>query len=241
MIKKENKPSINCTLNHRGFTLAETLITLVIVGVVAALTVPTLIHKYRVQQYKSGFQKAYSILGQAVNSMSKDYGSLLTTDMTTSEFKDNLQKYLVCDKRSDYRNSGAIDGKVYYKNKLIKPLYTRYANEGNPYPSFVDPFCTLNNGMLIFVAQWTHPLGATSYIIGADTNGFNKGPNRWGYDFFTFGIYTKKPYMLQPLRYSSCSKNYTGDYPVYNGAACAHYAAMDKNPDDETKGYWDSL
>ena len=31
----------------KGFTLAEVLITLAIIGVVAALTVPTVVHKYQ--------------------------------------------------------------------------------------------------------------------------------------------------------------------------------------------------
>lgn len=44
--------------NKKGFTLAETLITLTIIGVIAALTVPTLISKYQKQQFYAGAVKA---------------------------------------------------------------------------------------------------------------------------------------------------------------------------------------
>lgn len=40
-----------------GFTLAEVLITLGIIGVVAAITIPTLIANTRSQQYRSKFKK----------------------------------------------------------------------------------------------------------------------------------------------------------------------------------------
>ena len=48
-----------------GFTLAEVLITLGIIGVVAAMTIPNLIANTRSAQYRSGFKKAISTLSQA--------------------------------------------------------------------------------------------------------------------------------------------------------------------------------
>ena len=49
-----------------GFTLAEVLITLGIIGVVAAMTMPTLINSTQGAQYKAAFKKALSALSQAV-------------------------------------------------------------------------------------------------------------------------------------------------------------------------------
>lgn len=48
-----------------GFTLAEVLITLVIIGVIAAITVPSLLQTTEDQEYVSGVKKAYSVLSQA--------------------------------------------------------------------------------------------------------------------------------------------------------------------------------
>lgn len=49
----------------KGFTLAEVLITLVIIGVVASMTIPTLMNSTQGTEYKTGFKKAMSTLNQA--------------------------------------------------------------------------------------------------------------------------------------------------------------------------------
>ena len=49
-----------------GFTLAEVLITLGIIGVVAAMTIPTLISNTNGAQFKTAYKKALSTLNQAV-------------------------------------------------------------------------------------------------------------------------------------------------------------------------------
>lgn len=49
-----------------GFTLAEVLVTLGIIGVVAALTIPAVITNYQKQETLSRLKKAYSIVQQAI-------------------------------------------------------------------------------------------------------------------------------------------------------------------------------
>ena len=49
-----------------GFTLAEVLITLGIIGVVAAMTMPTLINSTNGAQYRTAYKKALSVMSQAV-------------------------------------------------------------------------------------------------------------------------------------------------------------------------------
>lgn len=49
-----------------GFTLAEVLITLGIIGVVAAMTIPTLMNQTGQAEFKTGFKKAVSVLNQAI-------------------------------------------------------------------------------------------------------------------------------------------------------------------------------
>ena len=50
----------------KGFTLAEVLITLAIIGVVAALTIPSVIVRTQQQEFKTAAKKAHSVLSQAV-------------------------------------------------------------------------------------------------------------------------------------------------------------------------------
>ena len=49
-----------------GFTLAEVLITLGIIGVVAAMRMPTLMNSTNGAQYRTAYKKALSVLSQAV-------------------------------------------------------------------------------------------------------------------------------------------------------------------------------
>lgn len=49
-----------------GFTLAEVLITLGIIGVVAAMTMPTLMNQTNGAQYKAAYKKALSAISQAI-------------------------------------------------------------------------------------------------------------------------------------------------------------------------------
>ena len=58
--------------HNKGFTLAEVLITLGIIGVVAALTLPSLIANYRKQQYVNSLKAGYSILNNGFRTMMAD-------------------------------------------------------------------------------------------------------------------------------------------------------------------------
>ena len=49
-----------------GFTLAEVLVTLMIIGVIAAMTIPSLMQSTSQQEYKAAFKKAVSMINQAV-------------------------------------------------------------------------------------------------------------------------------------------------------------------------------
>lgn len=57
-----------------GFTLAEVLITLGIIGVVAAMTMPTLIQKNQDKELISRIKKTYSDVSNAIIRAQTDYG-----------------------------------------------------------------------------------------------------------------------------------------------------------------------
>jgi len=69
-----------------GFTLAEVLITLGIIGVVAAMTIPTLMNSTGQAEFKTGFKKAISGLNQAITmnvALADTDFSVLTTGAST--------------------------------------------------------------------------------------------------------------------------------------------------------------
>lgn len=67
----------------RAFTLAEVLITLAIIGVVAALTIPTLVSNYQKTQYVAQLKKFYSTFN---NGMKTYMASMGCDDMRCTDF-----------------------------------------------------------------------------------------------------------------------------------------------------------
>lgn len=68
-----------------GFTLAEVLITLGIIGVVAAMTMPTLMNSTQGAQYKAAYKKALSALSQGVTlNVALDGGSFADVEAGTA-------------------------------------------------------------------------------------------------------------------------------------------------------------
>lgn len=68
-----------------GFTLAEVLITLGIIGIVAALTLPSLITNYREKQRVTQLKKIYSTLQQAFVRAQEAHGELQYWDLTKTD------------------------------------------------------------------------------------------------------------------------------------------------------------
>lgn len=76
----------------RAFTLAEVLITLGIIGVVAAMTMPVLIQKNRANVVETRLQKFYSMINQSLTMAELDYGN--KSDWTPADTQEFFNKYL---------------------------------------------------------------------------------------------------------------------------------------------------
>ena len=77
-----------------AFTLAEVLITLGIIGVVAAMTMPSLINNYQKKQTVTQLKKVYSELAQAAEMAKLEYGDPSLWDYSISG-SDFFKKYLL--------------------------------------------------------------------------------------------------------------------------------------------------
>ena len=82
-----------------GFTLAEVLVTLGIIGVVAALTIPAVITNYQKQETLSRLKKAYSIVQQAIKLSEVENGDIVNwlpdvIDENSRVFENWYLKYL---------------------------------------------------------------------------------------------------------------------------------------------------
>ena len=99
----------NIMMKKNGFTLAEVLITLAIIGVVATMTLPALMTNTAEQQAKTGLKKGINTLTEAAQMNQAidgfDYASLTSTD---TESTDEQSLYALLSKRAsvDYGKSG---------------------------------------------------------------------------------------------------------------------------------------
>ena len=95
-----------------AFTLAEVLITLGIIGVVAAITLPILIQKYQKQVWVNQLKKSVSTWDNGFKMMLADAG---TDNLFDTEFWNNLgvgEDYYdyACDSATDFLAKGAAKG-----------------------------------------------------------------------------------------------------------------------------------
>lgn len=188
--------------NNEGFTLAEVLITLGIIGVVAALTIPNLIANSRAHQLRSRFLKSYSTVQQAFRLMIADEADIdmRNYDRSSNPFYLTFIKYLsgatIC--------GGYVDGNSgEEKAKNASGCYSY--NIGSFYKG-TDPYrylkgiskigdgifnngqILLNDGTLIFFDDGPESEGWVGVPIFIDINGAEGKPNRMGYDFFAFEV-----------------------------------------------------
>ena len=95
-----------------AFTLAETLITLAIIGTIASVAIPSVISNTQQLEYKTGLKKAVSVLNSAilVNSTS-GLGTPYTNTNLYEYLKANMKVMKVVDaKTEDYLIGGATSG-----------------------------------------------------------------------------------------------------------------------------------
>ena len=161
-----------------GFTLAEVLITLGIIGVVAAMTMPTLMNSTNGAQYRTAYKKALSVLSQAVvlNVALDDFDLSQTTANASGATNDasvyalfmnrmNVVKTADSNSREDWTASN--DNTVKF-GKSATTNYTLFFNDGITFtfPNDVAA-CTAGNA--------TTPGNICEGVI--DVNGA-KNPNR---------------------------------------------------------------
>ena len=136
MNKRNTPPRHENLSNKRGFTLAEVLITLVIVGVIAAITVPVAIANYQEHVTVSKVRKFYSTMSKAYNRAIADNGPVDSWDIPHNKlggsailYADYLKPYLNIIK--DCNETGLTDSGGYKAdtNCSIKvPDDTHYLN-----------------------------------------------------------------------------------------------------------------
>lgn len=97
------------TMKKTGFTLAEVLITLAIIGVVATMTLPALMTNTQEQQAKTGLKKGINTLTEAAQTNLAvdgfDYGGIIEGTSNTDSDKQSMGSLLINRTQVDYKFS----------------------------------------------------------------------------------------------------------------------------------------
>ncbi len=202
-----------------GFTLAEVLITLGIIGIVATITISTLVQNYQKKVIVERLRLTHAILSQAINMSINDNGATdnwtLKNDLSTVqghiEYGDKyIAPYLNIVKKA----GGSAGWWTCTPNKKFPGLYcVSSTSQKTNYSGWVPYIYYLSNGSSFSVGGWNQK------VITIDVNGIEK-PNRAGYDVFTFAISNNKLSSPKwtPTDTWSCNENSTHSY---NGWTCA--------------------
>lgn len=164
---------------QRAFSLAEILITLGIIGVVAAITMPVLINKYKDVQFKTAYKKVYSELNQALTeaifnqelTRTTQFNSLYTEEewnMIKSKFK--ITK--VCEQNNAFECWTDAD-------RVCTGSCSTTGVPLNTSKAFIDAAGQ----------SWAQFSGSENIFL-VDTNGL-KEPNRFGKDRWVFKFQDK--------------------------------------------------
>lgn len=182
-----------------AFTLAEVLVTLAIIGIVAALTIPGLMKNYQDSLYKTQLKAAYSILSRATKSVMSDNNDTMlnlcgptganAAGVCLSATSHNYVTGLYRQYLSSIKSCSTWDaetGQCWYTDPVKN--YSPNCSWGENTMGYAR--IVLNNGMLLSITYSDGSCSSSGIGCGGvvvDVNG-KKAPNRYGYDVFTFTI-----------------------------------------------------
>lgn len=233
-----------------AFTLSEVLITLGIIGIVAALTLPALVTNIQNRGYVEGLKKNYSAIQQVTNKIIEEEGPPTAWSWTAGTSTDDSDNnYILNLYKKHLKVARACSSFIYncpeipelwskaYNNQLV--TYKALNGEINPAGVFDCIFCRsfpmqLEDGTFLgitfFSTQGGQVLwGRPKMYFTIDVNGA-KGPNRVGRDvFFLYMNHNDKSGKILPYVNGVISGSGGGDFSQANtcdkdksGVSCAY-------------------
>ncbi len=178
-----------------AFTLAEVLITLAIIGIVAAMTIPTLVSNIQEHQFHAKWKECYSILNSAFNMTTAENPRMIVRGGADNTFPSNdfinafLSHLYVIDTCGysvvyDAKLCQAASNSTYWVG--ITNIYSRYKTLAggnlNAY-DFCKKAALLRNGAAIYFGS-----GHSGMTILVDVNNYSVGPNILGKDVYAISV-----------------------------------------------------
>lgn len=235
--------------NRPAFTLAEVLITLGVIGVVAAMTMPTLMMSTQNRELEVQLKKTYSELNQISRKYYQENEISLAEYASKAGNLQNFAKTFV----SYYKGANKVDNYTYVQDISAAP-YPLFLLSGEQTDTVLcdDSGYFTEVGGKLFLFNNLPTGGTNGPIVCVDINGF-KGPNKFGMDYFMF-VFTNDGFVLpmgQEHKNHTTAQGWNNNFFVtgsqycnkhashaISDAACAFYALQDVSPEDSRKSYW---
>ena len=201
----EGAVHIDASNNGRraAFTLAEVLITLGVIGVVAALTIPTLISKHQKKVYVTQFKKAYNTVTNAFKLMQAETGTdnLEDNDFITALTVGSSSNEAEVTRLAKKYFNIAQDVKYYSWGETpeYKILFCSYC-DANVTKSPVGYLLKTVDGADIYF----YDVSKYYVDIFLDVNGSERGPNTTGRDLFELYFYYEDGKMFEYWSADAC-------------------------------------
>jgi prepilin-type N-terminal cleavage/methylation domain-containing protein len=171
----------------KAFTLAEVLLTLTIVGVIASETIPVIINDTKEVEYNIRVKQAFANLSEALRMIQVNNAGSVNIGI----MENTMGHYLLSNEFGNVmiftKKSNALD--------VFGPIntYSFYKNSARHWPDAgcsTLPAVITNTGYLMYFYSFNnciyHGVNACGWV-GVDTNG-KKGPNMTGKDLYFFWI-----------------------------------------------------
>lgn len=231
-----------------GFTLAEILITLGIIGVIAAMTIPNLMTYLRNKKLESQFKKTYAELNIATRTFYAQeassvhdadvilYGNNNYIQSSTKILESFMKYYKGYSMSKGYNWKDFDDSKNITQENLSGEPTTKYpCDESSVAINMVGRLYSFDNTSTSY--EYNSPDYGPKVCV--DINGIEK-PNRLGYDRFVF-VFTANnavvPYT--GIDWAGLSKNETNENTIAkycsnslksSAHTCAYFALKNKSP-----------
>ena len=206
----------------KGFTLAEVLITLAIIGIVAALTIPTVVNNYQKKAQYTAFMKMYNTLTNVFDLAQGEFGTPSNWSFDNSNRSQTARVYIY-----PYLKISKICEDASIVNCI--PSYDVKFLEGTAAGTSSNIFqgngltVIMQDGSILYIRPYRH----SSYqdTIGNietyfDTNG-EKGPNTIGRDIFIMEYkYSDNKWGFN-FNETGFGPDYCNPSSTYQGQGCA--------------------
>jgi len=176
----------------KAFTLAEVLITLAIIGVVAAITIPTTIKNHWHTEISTGAKTSFSIMSNVIRKAVYDHGPTDTWDIGITGNIDNaedfIEKYILPYVKIAKNCKRSKTQDCYYKIYNLKGEVFDW-NSTDDYPKEFARFYLANGTAITFYLGGSIGSDTHEVQLFTDFNGW-RGPNKMGVDVQTYTINT---------------------------------------------------